>query len=64
MKIQFKECTILEIDDLDNIPVNAGIGISIDYLIINSKIKDEFENHEIRRAIIPMLKIEGKILYY
>lgn len=59
--MKIRTVKVLEIENLKNI--RPLIGESIDYLIINKDIKDDFENHEDRLAIIPMLKQGGKILY-
>jgi len=59
MKIETK--TVLEINSLKNI--KPLIGTSIDYLIIKKELKEEFEKHEFRFCVLPMLKQDGKILY-
>ena len=59
MKIENK--TVLEINSLKN--TKPLIGTSIDYLIIKKKLKDEFDKHEFRFCVLPMLKRGGKILY-
>jgi len=60
MKIE--KVTILKIDSLSNIkPIK---GYNIDYIIINSKLKNDFEKSEVRMGVLPMLKPDGKILYY
>ena len=60
MKIE--KATILKIDSIKNTyPIK---GYNIDYIIIDSKIKKEFEKSELRIAVLHMLKTEGKILYY
>ena len=59
MKIENKK--VLEINTLEN--TKPLIGESIDYLIIKSELKEEFEKHEFRFCVLPMLKQGGKILY-
>lgn len=59
MKIENK--TVLEINSLEN--TNPLIGIGIDYLIIKKELKEEFEKHEFRFCVLPMLNHNGKILY-
>ena len=59
MKIENKN--VLEINTLEN--TKLLIGTSIDYLIIKRELKEEFEKHEFRLCVLPMLKQGGKILY-
>jgi hypothetical protein len=59
MKIENKK--VLEINSLEN--TKPLIGTSIDYLIIKKELKDEFDKHEFRFCVLPMLKQSGKILY-
>ncbi len=59
MKIENKN--VLEINTLENTKPLSGV--SIDYLIIKRELKEEFEKHEFRLCVLPMLKQDGKILY-
>lgn len=59
MKIETKK--VLEINSLEN--AKPMIGEAIDYLIIKKELKDEFDKHEFRLCVLPMLKQGGKILY-
>jgi hypothetical protein len=59
MKIENKN--VLEINTLEN--TKPLIGVSIDYLIIKRELKEEFEKHEFRLCVLPMLEQGGKILY-
>lgn len=59
MKIETKK--VLEINSLEN--SRPLLSEAIDLLIINKELKEEFQKHELRHCVLPMLKKDAKILY-
>ena len=58
--------TILEITrlDLKNENFIPPCSVSLDYILIDKRLKREFENSDIYIRVIPLLKNPSKILYY
>ena len=55
---------VVIIDNLDNIPTEAGKSGPVDILLINKKIKAEIRNHDIWAALVPTTWQKGRIIYY
>jgi hypothetical protein len=65
MKLINSKASVLEIntlEDLNNYPIICAI--AVDYIIINSNIKDEFLNSKLRLCVLPMLNQTGRLIYY
>ena len=61
-KIKFKKVEILEINTSKK--YNLYLGSSVDYLILNQKIKTEQNYFDFRASLFPCLKPNGKVLWY
>jgi len=60
MENKIENVKVLVINNL--LDTNAGIGETVDYILLHKEVEEEFWNNPIKYAAIPMLKPGGKIL--